>query len=315
MNIHDLEALVAVVETGSIIAASARLNLTQPGITRRIQNLEENLGAELLDRKSKPLKPTAAGRDAYEHARRMIRSLDDLRASVSSEGSVGGEFRLGIMPHLSEISLSRPLDRLRGEFPNLQLRILSGWSPRLVEQVARNEIDAAAVALADGTAPPEGIAGEDLGAQEVLLVASPALKVPRDPDLADLARFPWVVNESGCGFRDFVRHSFEAARLPFVVAVEALSSDLRMSLVARGLGIGVATPTALADSPWRETVEVVRPRAFSPRIRCWIIHRPPAGRLSQPIAVFASSVKDELMRAAGTVPASPGHAFGRAPAD
>ena len=45
MNTHDLVAFVAVVETGSIVAASARLNLTQPGVTRRIQNLEEMLGA------------------------------------------------------------------------------------------------------------------------------------------------------------------------------------------------------------------------------------------------------------------------------
>ena len=60
MNTHDLVAFVAVVETGSVVAASARLNLTQPGVTRRIQNLEEMLGAQLLDRLSKPLKPTAA---------------------------------------------------------------------------------------------------------------------------------------------------------------------------------------------------------------------------------------------------------------
>jgi DNA-binding transcriptional LysR family regulator len=67
MNIHDLEAFVAVVETGSIVGASARLNLTQPGVTRRIQNLEERLGTALLDRQSKPLKPTSSGREAYEH--------------------------------------------------------------------------------------------------------------------------------------------------------------------------------------------------------------------------------------------------------
>jgi DNA-binding transcriptional LysR family regulator len=52
MNIHDLEAFVAVVETGSIVGASARLNLTQPGVTRRVQNLEEQLATPLLDRQS-----------------------------------------------------------------------------------------------------------------------------------------------------------------------------------------------------------------------------------------------------------------------
>ena len=86
MNTHDLVAFVAVVETGSIVAASARLNLTQPGVTRRIQNLEEMLGAQLLDRLSKPLKPTAAGIEAYEQGRRLLRMLDDLKNFASLMG-------------------------------------------------------------------------------------------------------------------------------------------------------------------------------------------------------------------------------------
>jgi len=62
MNTRDIEAFLAVVDTGSIVGAAQRLNLTQPGVTRRVQNLEQNLGIDLLDRQSKPLKPTAAGR-------------------------------------------------------------------------------------------------------------------------------------------------------------------------------------------------------------------------------------------------------------
>ena len=85
MNTHDLVAFVAVVETGSIVAASARLNLTQPGVTRRIQNLEELLGTQLLDRLSKPLKPTSAGHAAYEHGRRDP-TYDTLRKLVEAAG-------------------------------------------------------------------------------------------------------------------------------------------------------------------------------------------------------------------------------------
>ncbi|MFP4899548.1 LysR family transcriptional regulator, partial [Paraburkholderia sp. BR14261] len=65
MNTRDLEAFVAVVESGSLVRASERLFLTQPGLTRRVQNLETTLGIELLDRQSKPLKPTAAGNEVY----------------------------------------------------------------------------------------------------------------------------------------------------------------------------------------------------------------------------------------------------------
>uniref|UniRef100_UPI001BDCB71A LysR substrate-binding domain-containing protein n=1 Tax=Escherichia coli TaxID=562 RepID=UPI001BDCB71A len=90
----------------------------------------------------------------------------------------------------------------------------------------------AALCLAEGIAPPDDLVAEDLGLQPVLLVAAPALGVPKQASLADLSRFPWVMNETGCGFRAFLRRTFETARLPFQVGVEALSADLRMSLVA-----------------------------------------------------------------------------------
>jgi DNA-binding transcriptional LysR family regulator len=294
MNIHDLEAFVAVVETGSIVGASARLNLTQPGVTRRIQNLEERLGAALLDRQTKPLKPTSAGREAYEHGRRVLRSLDDLKAGVSPNGEVLGEFRLGIMPYLSEAALALPLDRLRSTFPKLTLRVTSGWSARLVEQVARSELDAAAVCLADGLSPPDELVADDLGCQAVLLIAAPALGVPKPATLSDLSRFPWVMNENGCGFRAVIRRRFEAERQPFQVAVEALSSDLRLSLVARGLGIGLVTPAAFAGNRWHDAIEIVDAPEFRPQVRAWMLHRPPAGRLSRPIALFRDALREGL---------------------
>ncbi len=294
MNIHDLEAFVAVVETGSIVAASAQINLTQPGITRRIQNLEDSLGIILLDRQSKPLRPTAAGREAYEHGRRVLRSLDDLKAGVSPGGEIRGEFRLGIMPYLSEAALAFPLDRLRSEFPELTLRIVAGWTPHLIEQVSRSQLDAVAVCLAEGVSPPDDLIAENIGAQSILLVASPALGVPKAAKLEELSQFAWVMNETGCGFRAYIRHRFESARLPFQVAVEALSADLRLSLVARGLGIGIITPAALAGSPWRDQVDVIDSADFRPTVNAWVLHRPPAGRLAQPIATFSAALVEGL---------------------
>ena len=294
MNIHDLEAFVAVVETGSIVAASVRINLTQPGITRRIQNLEDSLGIALLDRQSKPLKPTAAGREAYEHGRRVLRSLDDLKAGVSPGGAIGGEFRLGIMPYLSEAALSAPLDQLRSQFPQLTLRVVSDWSPQLIDQVAHSQLDAATVCLPEGLQPPDDVGGDMLGVHSVILVASPSLGVPKAPKLDELSRFPWIMNQSGCGFRAFIHHRFEAERLPFDVAVEAMSADLRMSLIARGLGIGVLTPAALADSRWRNSVEVIEPPDFNPKVVNWLVHRPPAGRLARPIATFGEALTEAL---------------------
>src|SRR5947209_3301253 len=179
MNTHDLVAFVAVVETGSIVAASARLNLTQPGVTRRIQNLEGILGAQLLDRLSKPLKPTVAGLEAYEQGRRLLRMLDDLKSGVANDGVVRGEFRLGLTPFLSEAGLTGPLDAVRAEFPALAVRVVSGWSPNQLERVSRNELDAAAICLPDGALPPSDLAADDLGGQPVVFLIHADVEVPR----------------------------------------------------------------------------------------------------------------------------------------
>lgn len=294
MNTHDLVAFVAVVETGSIVAASARLNLTQPGVTRRIQNLEEMLGAQLLDRLSKPLKPTAAGHEAYEQGRRLLRMLDDLKSGVADDGVVRGEFRLGLTPFLSEAGLSAPLDAVRAEFPALAVRIVSGWSPHQVERVSRNELDAAAVCLPDGAAPPADLVADDLGAQPVVFVVARQTKIPRAVDLHQLSQMSWVINQDGCGFRDALKRRFDAEHLPFNIAVAALDSELRLSLVARGLGVGLVTPIALKRSAFRDQLKAVKARDFNPAVRAWMVHRAPAGRLARPIELFRGALDREL---------------------
>jgi DNA-binding transcriptional LysR family regulator len=294
MNLKDLEAFLAVVETGSIVGASLRLHVTQPGITRRIQNLEQRLGAELLDRQSKPFKPTASGKLAYEHGRQVLRSMGDLLSGVAPGAELQRELRIGVLPYLSEAALAAPLDRVRAEYPKLSLRIVTGWSPALVGQVSNGVLDAAVVCLPDGAPEPEGLAGDDLGLQQVLFVAAKSLRVPSPAELADLAAYPWIMNENGCGYRAYIRNRLEALGLPMQVAAEVQSADLRMSLVARGMGIGIVTPAAFAASPWRRVVRTIKTPSFTAQVRAWLLHRPPAGGLAQPLALFRNALEAAL---------------------
>jgi DNA-binding transcriptional LysR family regulator len=296
MNTRDIEAFVAVVETGSIVAASARLHLTQPGVTRRIQNLEQTLGTELLFRQSKPLRPTPAGREAYELGRRVLRSVSDLVDSMAPEGELSGEFRVGITPFLAEVAFGEPLDRLRAAFPKLALRLSTGWSPALMPQVDQSGVDVVALFLAEGTEPPPHLVCEPLGSERAIVVAARDAALPKRATLRDLAEHAWILNPGGCGVRNAVRHAFESTRLPFEVAGEALGPDLQLSLVARGLGIALATRAVLAASPYRDTLREVEVADFKPMLHAWLVHRPPAGRLAAPIALLRDSLVESLRR-------------------
>jgi len=294
MNTRDLEAFLAVVETGSIVGASARLHLTQPGVSRRIQSLEEQLGVALLDRQSKPLKPTAAGRETYEHGRRMLRLFDDLKTGLSPDGAIAGEFRLGISPYLSEIGVTTLADRLRDGFPDLTLRITIGWPEQLLEQLRRSEIDVAAFCLPDGLNPPTEIEADALDVQPVRVVVPASLDLPARAKLKDLAPLSWIINQDGCGFRSAIQRRFEQANLPLRIGIEALSTDLRLSLVAGGLGITLATQAAIDASPLRGALRTVAVQDFEPRVRAWIVRRPPAGRLVRPIECLKNALRFAL---------------------
>src|SRR5260370_7234986 len=125
MNLGDLKAFVAVAETGSINRAAAKLNLTQPAVTRRVQSLEATIGVPLLDRSSKPPSLTEDGHRALAHGRKVLSAIEDLSLQVGSKRGLSGEFRIAIPPAFPHPFLGRPLDHLMRNFPKITLPISS----------------------------------------------------------------------------------------------------------------------------------------------------------------------------------------------
>lgn len=295
MNTRDLQAFVAVVESGSMVRAAERLHLTQPGLTRRVQNLETTLGVELLDRESKPLKPTAAGNEVYALARTVLRAVDDLLSVASPDSEPAGELRIGMPPFLADVALEKPVDLLRSVFPRLTLRVTAGWSPGLLQSVERAALDASIVLMPSGFAPPETLHATSLAFLPTVIVAARSLGLPDAPlTLADLARYEWVLNQDGCGMRSALKRALEAAGLPFNVAVEAFGSELQLSLVARGLGIGLVTADILERTVHRAALRVVEATDFRTGVDVWFVHGSLPGRLMRPVDLLRSSLTDAM---------------------
>jgi DNA-binding transcriptional LysR family regulator len=278
-----------------MVRASEKLFLTQPGLTRRVQNLEMALGVELLDRQSKPLKPTAAGNEVYGLARTVLGAIDDLMAVASPDSEPTGELKIGVPPFLSELALEQPIDRLRSAFPKLTLRVTAGWSPGLLEGVERATADAAVVLLPEGVAVPEALTSTLLGYKPTVVVAPRSFGFTDQPaTLAELSRHPWVLNQDGCGMRSALSRAMSAAGLPFNVAVEAFGSELQLSLVARGLGVGLAPPEMLARSPHREGLQIVDVPDFRSGLNVWLVHGALPGRLVRPVALMRDALAEKL---------------------
>jgi DNA-binding transcriptional LysR family regulator len=298
-----LQAFVEVVDSGSMVRAAEKLHLTQPGLTRRVQNLETTLGVPLLDRQSKPLKPTGAGKEVYGLARAVLRSVDDLLAVAAPGSEPAGELKIGVPPFLSELALEMPIDRLRTAFPRLTLRVTAAWSPALLERALKAEVDAAVVMMPASAALPDTLTATLLAVQPTVIVASRALEWPRKAGttrgtarltLEQLAQHAWVLNQDGCGMRSALGRALGAASLRFDVAVEAFGSELQLSLVARGVGLGVVTPHQLAASAHKDALQVIEAPEFSGGLNVWLVCGTPPGRLMRPLALLRDTLVEAL---------------------
>ena len=172
MKIDDMDAFVAVIRCQSTNLAAEALQLTQPAITRRVQNFEEDLGATLLDRNTKPLKPTPTGTRVYEQCRVILREMDALRELVATDAPPTGLLRLGVPQTIGDVVLLDALKHLRIEYPDLRAQVATGWGSQLVGKIERGELDAAAALFPAGKIFPDNVVGESIGKMELVVVCA-----------------------------------------------------------------------------------------------------------------------------------------------
>ena len=97
--------------------------------------------------------------------------------------------------------------------------------------------------------------------------------------------------------RSALSRAMGMAGLPFNVAVEAFGSELQLSLVARGLGIGLAAPQALARSAVRDRLQVIDATDFRSGLNVWLVHGALPGRLVRPVALIRDALASKLATA------------------
>src|SRR5919201_5274786 len=200
MHSDDVRTFVTVVDAGSISAAARELHLTQPAVSRRVQRLEGSIGAPLIDRRTRPLALTDAGRAAIERCRRVLSATDDLTALARNGVGTTRELRIGVAHALTELTVIEPIDHVRREFPRATVRLHTGWSHELLGRVKSGGLDAAVILLLDREGPPAGVAAHAL-AKEHLAIVAPRDWPRRRYRARDLQGVEWILNPEGCAAR------------------------------------------------------------------------------------------------------------------
>ena len=294
MDISDARTFVAVVEAGSVSRAARELHLTQPAVTRRVQRLEQAIGAQLIDRRKRPFALTDIGQAALERCRRLVSTRDELRALAQSGALPTRECRIGVAHALTELALVEPIDEMRKAHPAVVLRMYTGWSNELLERVRSGALDAAVALLPDGEGIPGGIDGTRL-ASEQLVVIAPRREQGNSWTIRGASEAGWILNPEGCAARAWLQKSLARVGVPLRVAVEAYNYELQMSLVARGRGLGLVPARLLARSALRKRLCVLRVRGLDFPMTIWMVAGQLPPGLEQSIATLSHALAGRLL--------------------
>jgi LysR family hca operon transcriptional activator len=145
MELRHLRYFIAVADAGSLtVAAEQKLHTSQPSLSRQIRDLEQEVGVPLMNRSAHGVELTAAGKAFLEHARMALLQAEAAKeAALRAAQPAKPTFTLGFLSG-AEIGLLPAVDRLlRDEFPGIEIRLSSDYSPVLAKALMRRKLDAA----------------------------------------------------------------------------------------------------------------------------------------------------------------------------
>lgn len=260
MDTQALTAFLAVAESGSFSTAAEQLFLTQPAVSKRIAQLEQQLGTRLFDRVGRRIRLTEAGEALLPRARQVLLDLEDMSRAISNlTGTVSGTLRIGTSHHIGLHRLPPVLRRFSREYPDVKLDIHFIDSEEAWEAVLHGDLEMGVVTL-----PPQP--DPRLHSQAVWQDPLVFMAAPEHP----LARLDRVTLETLTGYsailpspvtftRRIVESLFEEQALTLNISMSTNYLETIHMMVSIGLGWSVLPETMLDDSVVRLNVDTALP--------------------------------------------------------
>ncbi|WP_455384885.1 LysR family transcriptional regulator [Acidihalobacter prosperus] len=271
MDINALQAFTAVADHSSFSEAAAQLHLTQPAISKRIRQLENELGERLFDRIARRVQLTEAGHALLPSARRILLELSESRRLLANlSGRVAGTLSIGTSHHIGLHRLPDLLRRYTHRYPDVDLDLRFLDSEEGCNLVEHGELELALVTLPERT-PPALLATAVWDDPLTIVVAlDHPLAARRVQDVAALAGSPAILPAVGTFTRGVIERAMGARGLRPAVRLETNYLETIRSMVSIGLGWSALPRTMLDDSvralevaelPLRRTLGFVQHRA------------------------------------------------------
>ena len=251
MNTQALKAFLAAAQQQSFSLAGEQLHLTQSAISKRIQNLEEQLGTSLFDRHNRTISLTEAGERLLPKARAILDLVADTELEVRSHKEVAGKLSLATSHHIGLHRLPPILREFTARHPKAVLDLNFMGSERAYQAVSQRKVELAlstldSLALTDHDELHTQVLWQD----EMICVCSPSHPLARlsSPSLADLAQSPSILPEVDTITFKMIERIFTQQGLSLNAPMPTNYLETIKMMVSVGMGWSMLPHTMLDDS-------------------------------------------------------------------
>lgn len=237
LKLSQLRNFAAVVEAGAVRQAAKHLNLSQSSVTKSIQQLEDDLGVELLHRGAHGVAATAAGKALFARIKTVEAELRHARNDVETiQGAGMGEIRVSASPSVATGLLPRSVIAFQRTHPRVSFHILEGVYPDMLPAIRTGDLDLA-ICLVPGHPRDDSLSFISLVKDRLVpaVRADHPVLARRKLSLADLTALDWIIYRRSHTGLDVFEQTFIANRLePPKSTIECTSFACALALVENG---------------------------------------------------------------------------------
>ncbi|MGH8249780.1 MAG: HTH-type transcriptional regulator CysB [Steroidobacteraceae bacterium] len=272
MKLHQLRYLVAVVQQGLNVTAAANvLHTSQPGVSKQIKLLEDELGFQVFKREGRNItRLTAAGKDVVERAVRVIEEVGNIRRlSAEFQNERRGSMSIATTHTQARYVLPAVIQRFRASYPDVDLHLHQGTSEQIADLAAEDRVDFSIATGSHELFPSLALMPCYRWHLDVVVPRSHPLADRKQLTLEQVSEHPVVTYVFSVTGRSSLAETFERAGLKMNVVLTARDSDVIKTYVRLGLGVGIVACMARSADEDADLVAIDGSRLF-PEYVSWI---------------------------------------------
>jgi DNA-binding transcriptional LysR family regulator len=257
LNLHLLRLFAAVVKQGGFSRAAAALFISQPAVSKAVQELERQVGSALLDRSGTGVVLTAAGETLYRYAEQIF--LTEQAAELELERLQGvqqGKLALGASTTIGVYRLPKLLARFAELYPHIHIFVDIGTTYEIASRLLETPLD---LALVEASVVNDRLNVTPLWDDRLLVIAPPGHPLAHLPrvTLTEALAQPFIGREPDSATRVSIDRQLQARGIVLPVATEVGSNEAIKQMVQVGLGLAMVSETTIQTEVTARTLIVL----------------------------------------------------------